>query len=40
MFVEEWIEMQGKEEELTVDRGKLPDERKARFALTRSTDAI
>ena len=38
--VKEWIEVQRKEEELTVDRGKLVDERKARFIATRSIDAI
>ena len=38
--VQDWIEMQGKEEESTVDRKKLADESKARFTATRSTDAI
>ena len=38
--VEDWIEVQGKEEESTVDRGKLANDRKARFTATRSTDAI
>ena len=40
MSVEDWIEVQGKEEESTVDRGKLADERTARFTVTRSADAI
>ena len=38
--MEDWIEVQGKEEESTVDRKKLADERKARFAATRSSDVI
>ena len=37
MFVEDWFEVQGKEKESTVDREKLTDKRKARFA---STDVI
>ena len=39
MSVEDWIKVQRKEEESTFDRGKLADERKARFAATWSTDA-
>ena len=38
--VEDWVELQGEDEESTVDRGKLADERKARFTATQSTDAI
>ena len=38
--VEDWSEVQGKQEESTVDREKLADERKARFIATPSTDAI
>ena len=38
--MKDWIEVQGKEEESTVDCEKLADERKARFTATRSTDAI
>ena len=38
--VEDWIEVQGKEEESTVDREKLANERKARFTVTRYADAI
>ena len=38
--VQDWIEMQGKEEESTVDREKLADESKTRFTATWSTDAI
>ena len=40
MSVEDWIEVQGKEEESTVDREKLADECKARFTVTWSADAI
>ena len=40
MSKEHLFEVQGKEGELTVDRKKLSDERKARFTATRFTNAI
>ena len=40
MSVKDWMEVQEKERESTVNRVKLADERKARFTATRSTDTV